>query len=377
METINRALLPKLRERMFRGKAIILVGARQIGKTTLFRKVCSESGMKYAEFSCDSPEIRRLLKDIPENEIPLLTGDNRIIMIDEAQRVENIGLTIKRLIERYPDRQFLVTGSSSLHLRSNINEPLTGRKFEYELFPISTDELLVSDGLVNTRDMLERRLIYGSYPEIVTHPGDALELLSGIAGSYLYKDILDLEGIRRPVLLEKLLIALALQVGSEVSYNELAQTVGSDPKTVEKYVDLLEKSYVVKILNGLSRNLRNELKKGKKIYFYDTGIRNAILHNFSPVEVRTDIGSLWENFFIMERMKYNAYRGAHQNYYFWRSTAQQAVDFIEERDGEMLLFEIKWNPKKSNVRFPRAFIEAYPVGETAVITPENYIDWLR
>lgn len=197
-----------------------------------------------------------------------------------------------------------------------------------------------------------------------------------LTDSYLYKDILEMGDIRKPVVLKKLLIALALKTGSEVSYNEVAQTIGSDPKTVEKYIDLLEKSFVIYILTGLSRNLRNELKKSKKIYFYDNGIRNAILQNFAPVELRNNMGALWENFFITERMKFNAYNNRFVNYYFWRTTSKQEIDLIEETDGKFYIFEMKWNPSKSNVALPESFIEAYKPVETNVVTPENYLNFL-
>lgn len=373
---IRRVLDSAIKSKMYKGKVIILIGARQVGKSTLFRTIAAQEKDNPLILNCDDPETRRVLSDISEPQMRLLVGDSPLIIIDEVQRVDNIGITLKRMVEKFPDRQFMVTGSSSLHIRSNINEPLTGRKYEYELYPISTGELLSTGGLLMANNMFEQRLIYGSYPEIITHPEEARELLVNLAGSYLYKDILEVEGIRKPVILEKLLMALALQIGSEVSYNELAQTVGSDSKTIEKYIDLLEKCYVIKRINGLSRHLRNELKKSKKIYFYDTGIRNAILQNFAPCASRTDMGAIWENFFIMERIKYNAYRGANQNYYFWRTKSQQEIDFVEERDGKMTIFEMKWSPRNSNAKFPQSFLNAYPVDTASVVTPENYLDFL-
>lgn len=373
---IKRALYSAIKSKMNKGKVIILIGARQVGKSTLFRVVAEKEGDNPLLLNCDDPETRRVLSDISEPQMRLLIGDSNLIIIDEVQRVDNVGITLKRLVEKFPDRQIMVTGSSSLHIRANLNEPLTGRKYEYELYPISTGELLATGGLLMANNLLEQRLIYGSYPEIITHPEEAKELLVNLSGSYLYKDILEVEGIRKPVILEKLLVALALQIGSEVSYNELAQTVGSDSKTVEKYIDLLEKCYVVKRINGLSRNLRNELKKSKKIYFYDTGVRNAVLQNFAPCASRTDMGAIWENFFIMERIKHNAYNGIYQNYYFWRTKSQQEIDFVEERDGKMTIFEMKWNPRNSNVKFPQSFIDAYAVDSASVVTPENYLEFL-
>jgi hypothetical protein len=229
---------------------------------------------------------------------------------------------------------------------------------------------------MQTAQLLEFRLVYGSYPEVLMHQSEARELIMGLSDSYLYKDILELDSVRKSELLRKLLVALALQVGSEVSYNEVAKTIGSDSRTVERYIDLLEKCFVVYRLYGLNRNMRNELKKSKKILFYDNGIRNAILNNFAPAELRADMGALWENFFIMERIKMNAYSGRYANYYFWRTTDQKEIDFIEESDGAFTIFEMKWNPRKGNVRFPQAFLDNYNCAASHVVTPENYIDLL-
>ena len=229
---------------------------------------------------------------------------------------------------------------------------------------------------MQAKEMLELRLIYGSYPDIICHPDMARELIVNLAGSYLYKDVLEMESVRRPVLLDKLMVALALQIGSEVSYSELAQTVGSDPKTVEKYVDLLEKCHIIFRLYAFSRNLRNELKKSRKVFFYDNGIRNAVLQNFARPALRDDMGALWENFFISERIKRNEYTRHFAKVYFWRSTQQQEIDFVEESDGEFTTFEMKWNPKKSNAKLPKIFEETYPVKSFNVVTPENYMEFL-
>ncbi len=306
----------------------------------------------------------------------MLIGNNRILMIDEAQRVANIGMTLKRITDNFPDVQLMVTGSSSFELQDKLNEPLTGRKFEYHLFPLSTGELMDSQGLLSVKQTLENRLVFGSYPDIINHNEDAKEILTNLSSSYLYKDLLTLDNIRRPVLLNKLLTALALQVTSEVSYNELAQTIGSDSKTVEKYVDLLEKCYIIFKLNGFNRNLRTELKRSKKFYFYDNGIRNAILQNYAPLSLRQDAGALWENFVISERIKANQYNGRYVNSYFWRTSQQQEIDYIEECDGSFTLFEMKWNPKKSNVKFPSTFLSTYDVKQQAVITPDNWLEWV-
>lgn len=373
---ITRELEKIITSRFDRGKAIILIGARQVGKSTLFDAITRKMDLPVLSLNCDDPVVRETLSNISTSNLNLLIGNNKVLIIDEAQRVDEIGMVIKRIVDNYSDVQVLATGSSTLGIRDRINEPLTGRKFEFDMYPISTEEIYDTFGLIHTRQILESRLIYGSYPDVLMHQEDAREILVNLSDSYLYKDILEMDSVRKPELLRKLLIALALQQGSEVSYNELATTVGSDSKTVERYIDLLEKCFVIFRLSALSRNLRNELKKSKKIYFYDTGIRNAILNNFAPPSLRNDMGGLWENFFIMERIKRNHYHGDSKNYYFWRTSDQKEIDFIEEKDGEFELFEMKWNPKNSNSKFPRAFLDAYPCKSASVITPDNYLEFL-
>lgn len=373
---IERKLAPIVEDHLFRHKAIIILGARQVGKSTLMDRIVRKLEGPVLSLNCDDPDVRSLLTNTNSATLRMLIARNKIIAIDEAQRVENIGLLLKRIVDEYADVQVLVSGSSSLKLKETINEPLTGRKYEYLMYPISTGELYDTLGLLPARQMLEARLIYGSYPDVLTHEEEAKDLLRNLADSYLYKDILELDDVRKPVLLQKVLVALALQVGSEVAYNEVARTVGSDPKTVERYIDLLEKCYVLFSLPGLSRNMRNELKKTRKIYFYDNGIRNAILQNYAPAGLRGDMGALWENFFIMERMKHNSYTGRHVNYYFWRTTTQQEIDLIEESDGGFSIFEMKWNPGKASAKFPDSFIEAYRPKEMHVVTPDNYLEFL-
>ncbi|MBP5547030.1 MAG: ATP-binding protein [Bacteroidales bacterium] len=375
MDLLRRKLQQVIENRMFKGKAIILVGARQVGKSTLFRQILSDK-TDFLTLCCDDPEVREMLNGINQEELQRIFGNHRIVMVDEAQRVPGIGLAMKLLTDNMPEVQLLITGSSSLMLQGSLNEPLTGRKFEYHLYPFSTQELVENKGLLRTKSMLESRLIFGSYPDIINNIGDTREILMNLSGSYMYQDLLSMEGVRKPVLIEKLLVALALQVGSEVSYNELAQTVGSDAKTVEKYIDLLEKCYVLFRLPAMSRNLRSELKRGKKIYFYDNGIRNALIQNLNPLAMRNDVGALWENFVISEIIKYNHYNGRYANYYFWRTTSQREIDFIEERDGQLHLYEMKWNPKKSKAKVPTEFSKAYGEMPFTVVTPENYLDLL-
>lgn len=374
---ITRKLEKVIEQRMFKGKAILLIGARQVGKSTLFRQITEKHTEPLLSLNCDDPEVKEMLAQINTAELKLLIGNNRLVVIDEAQRVPEIGLTLKKITDNFPDVQLLATGSSSFELQNRLNEPLTGRKYEYHLYPISTAELLENKGLLAIRQSLESRLIYGSYPDIINHADGAKELLMNIANSYLYKDLLALDDIRRPVLLEKLLVALSLQVGNEVSYNEVAQTIGTDSKTIEKYIDLLEKCYIIFRLNAFSRNVRTELKKSKKVYFYDNGIRNAVIQNFAPLNLRQDTGALWENFFISERLKANHYAGRFAKSYFWRTTRQQEIDYIEESDGKFTVFEMKWNPKKAQTSFPETFLKNYPIEKTAVITPENYLEFVN
>lgn len=373
---ITRKLQNVIESHMHQNKAIILIGARQVGKSTLFKQVVYKGSESVLWLNCDEPEVKEMLHDINTNELRQLIGNNKIIVIDEAQQVNNIGMSLKRIADNFPEVQLLVTGSSSLELQNRLNEPLTGRKFEYYLYPISTSEILSTDGLLKVKQSLENRLIYGSYPDVINHADNAKELLMNISSSYLYKDLLTYEGIRKPVMLEKLLVALALQVCSEVSYNEVAQTIGTDTKTVEKYIDLLEKCFIVFRLQAFNRNMRTELKKSRKIYFYDNGIRNAILQNFAPLALRNDVGALWENFFISERIKSNHYNARYCRSYFWRTTQQQEIDYIEESDGQFTLFEMKWNPNKASAKIPKAFMENYDVAESVVITTDNYIDYL-
>lgn len=372
----TRDLQSIIQERCFQGKAIILLGARQVGKTTLLKKIIQEQQVDALYLNCDEPQTAAALTNCNLRELQMVIGANKFVVIDEAQKVDNIGLTLKLIVDNMPDVQVIATGSSAFELRNCLNEPLTGRKYEYQMFPISSKEIYQSSGYIDLKGLLETRLIYGSYPDILNHANDARELLRMLTDSYLYKDILATDNLRKPDVLDKLLRALAFQVGSEVSYNELAQTIGTDSKTVERYIELLEKCYIIFRLHGLSRNLRNELKKAKKIYFYDNGVRNAVIQQFAPLELRNDAGALWENFFISERIKRNHYQQNYCNIYFWRTKSQLEIDYIEEQNGQMTAFEMKWNPKKSNTSIPETFLNAYDVKETVVITPENYLEYL-
>jgi len=375
MNIIKRHLESAISGRMFKGKAILLFGPRQAGKSTLIETVLKSSNQTWIYFNGDEVDTREILSDTTSSKLKILFGDHKIIFIDEAQRIQGIGLTLKIITDQLKELQVIASGSSAFELANSINEPLTGRKYVFTLSPLSFSEMCKHHGFLQERRLLEHRLLFGYYPEIVMKAGEEIELLKLLAESYLYKDLLILEQVKKPALLEKLVKALALQMGSEVSYQELSQLVGADNATVEKYVDLLEKAFVIFIVPAYSKNVRNEIKKGKKIYFYDVGIRNAIIQNFNTINNRVDVGALWENFFISERKKYHLYQNNGTKLYFWRTTQQQEIDLIEETSGKLHAFEIKWSEKKK-VRFPQTFTANYPEATTSIISPKNMEEYL-
>ena len=372
---IKRELEEKIERYFFKGKALILFGPRQAGKTTLMEAILKKRNESVLVLNGDEADVRESLSNTTSTKIKAIIGNHKIVFIDEAQRIPNIGLTLKLFTDQLKDVQVIATGSSAFELAYKTNEPLTGRKFEFLLFPLSFGEMVKHHGLLTEKRLLEHRLIFGYYPEIVSSPGMETKLLKLLASSYLYKDLLMLEQVKKPALIEKLLKALALQLGNEVSNNELAQLIEADKGTVEKYLDLLEKVFVIFRLPAFSRNVRNEIKKGKKIYFYDNGIRNAVIGNFSPLNSRTDVGPLWENFLISERMKFLHYNEIDYERYFWRTTQQQEIDYIEIEAGAMKAFEIKWNPK-AKAKFPKTYLKAYPESELQVLTPKNFEGFL-
>lgn len=378
MNRIERDLKAVLDSKIGKGKVLLLIGPRQVGKTTLLKNILtSVSSEKKVQFwNCDESDVRQFLSEANSAKLKSFVGNSDFIVIDEAQRVKDIGLTIKLLHDSFPNVQLAVTGSSSLDLSNSINEPLTGRKFEYNLFPFSTNELVNHTSMLEEMRLLKNRLVYGFYPDVVNNPGEEKEILTNIVNSYLYKDVFEFQDIRKSSVIEKLVQALALQVGSEVSFNELGNLLGIDTVTVQRYVDLLEKAYVIFHIRSFSRNVRNELKKSIKIYFYDNGVRNSVISNFSPVELRSDIGALWENFLISERIKNNAYHNKHAKYYFWRTTQKQEIDFIEEAEQNLFAYEFKYNPKKANSKCPLTFSNNYPNVPFDVITSENYMDFV-
>lgn len=371
---LKRQLENIIRKRISSGKAIIVLGPRQTGKTTLIEKI-AKSTDDCLVLNGDDMLEREMLENQNTEALKQIIGTKQTIFIDEAQRIKNIGLTLKIIIDQLRPGQVFVTGSSSLELANEINEPLTGRKWEYMLFPISWGELQDHVGYLDALKQLEQRMIYGSYPEVIMNKGEEKEILKEIVSSYLYKDLLTYKGIKKPEIIEKLLKAVALQLGNEVSFNELAGLVQVDKNTVQTYLDLLEKAFVIFRLQPLSRNLRNEISTNRKIFFYDSGIRNALISNFNPLNIRNDTGALWENFLISERKKTLEYNRIFANTYFWRTTYKQEIDYIEERDGKLFAFEFKWNPHKKT-RIPEKFLEAYPQSESKVISRENFHEFL-
>lgn len=367
---IKRILHDVIKQRLYKGKAIVLIGARQVGKTTLLKEIFpTQNDMLW--FNADDMPVRDFFSNVTIERYRSMIGKNKIVVIDEAQRIENVGIKMKLITDNFPGVQLVVTGSSSFELANKINEPLTGRKFEYELFPLSFNEMVNDIGLFAEIQKLPIRLVYGMYPDVVCNPGDEKEILNQLTNSYLYKDILEWERIKKPDKLVKLMKALAYQIGSVVSYNELSQIVEIDKGTIEKYINLLEQTKIIFRLPSYSRNLRNELKFGRKIYFCDNGIRNALINNFSDIELRQDTGALWENFMISELRKYNHYTHNYCNTYFWRTTQKQEIDYIEEKDGKLTAYEFKWNPKKKS-RVSSTFTSAYPESIVKTINPDNF-----
>lgn len=356
-------------------KAIIIMGARQVGKSTLLHQMLG-ARQDVLWMNGDDLDVQELFSNMTSTRIRAILGNRRLIVIDEAQRIADIGLRLKLITDQVPDVQVIATGSSSFELASKVNEPLTGRKREFHMYPLTFGEMVQHTQFLDEVRMIPHRMVYGYYPEVVSNPGDERATLKELSESYLYKDILSLDCINKPDKLVRLLKALALQIGSQVSYNEIGTLIGLDSKTVERYVDILEKSFLVFRLGTFSRNLRNELKISRKIYFWDLGVRNAVIGNLAQVENRTDAGELWENFVIAERMKKNAYTDSFSQSYFWRTRQQHEIDYLEEENGELRAFEFKWNARKANAKCPESFQAAYPTASYQVITPDNVEDFL-
>ena len=370
---ISRDLTSVLVKKLHKGKVIVLIGPRQVGKTTLINTLLA--GNDYLFLDGDDSSVAEIISNANTEALRNIIGSYKYVFIDEVQRIPNIGLKLKIMVDQIKDVQVIVSGSSAFDINNATQEPLTGRKFEYNLFPISWNEFESNVGFIKAQQQLELRMLYGMYPDVINNFGEEYEILKNLVSSYLYKDILALAGIRKSEYLEKVVQALAFQVGNEVSYNEIAQLVGIDKNTVSTYIDLLEKSFVVFRINSFSKNLRNEIKANKKIYFYDNGVRNMIIGNFNNLLLRQDKGALWENFMMSEKMKHLAYTNSNAKPYFWRTTAQQEIDYVEQDADAINAFEFKWSSTKK-IKLPKSFETAYNPSFT-VVNKENFREFLK
>lgn len=367
---IHRILEDIINLRLQGGKAIILLGPRQVGKTTLLKHILSAFQDETLWLSGDEPDVQQLFEKPSVTSLKALIGKKKYVVVDEAQRIQDVGLRLKLITDGIPEVQLLVSGSSALEISDKLNEPLTGRKWEYKMLPVSFSEMVSHHGLLEEKRMIAHRLIFGYYPDVMNHPGDEREVLRQLTDSFLYKDVLSLELIKKPDSVIKLLQALAFQVGSQVSYNELSRTTGLDVKTIDRYIQILEKTFILFRMGSFSRNLRTELTKSKKIYFYDNGVRNALINNLQRIEHRHDTGALWENLMVSERIKFLNYQRRWAFQGFWRTREQQEIDLIEEEDGVLRAWEFKWNPT-AKARITRTFTQAYPEAEVNIIHRDN------
>lgn len=361
---------------LFKGKVIILYGARQVGKTTLCKHILDTYDSKPAYYNCEIQSVKDALATKEPQQLRKFVGNYKVIVLDEAQNIPDIGAILKLLIDTYPDLQIIATGSSSFELANATGEALTGRAVQITMYPISWAELSSVYNAFERQALLPKILQYGLYPDIVTRSDDeAQQLLNELSNRYLYKDIFEFENVRRSDLIHKLLQLLAFQIGNEVSLNEIANTLGINRRTVERYIDLLEKTFVIFRLTSFSRNLRKEINKGFKIYFHDLGIRNSIIQQFQPIDIRNDKGGLWENFLICERMKYLQNHSMTPAQYFWRTHDQQELDYIEEYNGQLSGYEFKWKLRKQKA--PKAFVNAYPDATVDFIDTANFEEWVE
>jgi predicted AAA+ superfamily ATPase len=359
-----------------KGKVNLLYGPRRVGKTSLIEKLISDFKGQVFIGSGDDIRIRKILSSEDKTLILNAFSGYDIIFIDEAQRIEKVGWGLKILIDNLPDKIIIASGSSSFQLSAQVGEPLTGRDFTYLLFPISLYELNSQLGGMKTIQNLENYLIYGMYPEILTssNNNEKTKYLNSLRNSYLFKDILELENIKNSDKLFDILKLLAFQIGNEVSLSELGKKVGLAKQTVERYLDLLEKSFVIKRIGGFSKNLRKEVVKSSRYYFYDNGIRNSIINNYNTLDQRNDIGMLWENFMVLERIKVQQYKSIFANYYFWRTYDQKEVDLVEERDGKLYGFEFKWNPAKAKVQ--HEWLKTYTNASFEIVNRDNFLGFV-
>ena len=371
---IQRTIIEIIKREFFKKKAIIILGARQVGKSTLLKNLLlNQEHVLWLD--AENADVSMIFENATTTRLKSFFGNNTFIVIDEAQKIDNIGSKLKLITDHIPEIQVIASGSSAFELRNKLNEPLTGRKFEHKLYPLSFVEMKNSIGLLEEIRMLPHRLVFGYYPEVVTTQNGEEKILRLLSDSYLYKDILMLKGIRKPEKMQQLLKALAWQIGSEVNYNETGNLIGLKSETVEEYIHLLEQSFIIYRLSSFHTNHRNEIKKGKKIYFTDLGIRNAIINDFSAFEIRNDKGGLFENFIINEFMKDSEYNERFEKFYFWRTNEQQEIDLIIEKNGNLKTIEIKWSAK-TKAKLPLSFINKYPNSEFKVVNSENYWEFL-
>lgn len=371
----ERSIQELIQAKFFLGKAIVLLGPRQVGKTTLIETILRGREEKFLYLDGDDSTVREILEQANTETLRAIIADHKIVYIDEAQRINAIGLQSKIIVDQFKHIQLVLSGSSAFELNEKTQEPLTGRKWTFHLWPIAWQEYEKEVGYLKAEQSLENRLVYGFYPDVITDATHEEEVLLELTASYLYKDVLIYGNLKKPKLVQNILEALAYQVGNEVKYKELGETVGADPKTVASYIDVLEKAFVVFSLSSYSRNLRTEIKTAKKLYFYDNGIRNAVIRDFTPMAVRQDVGALWENFLISERLKANSYTRSLARTYFWRTKQQQEIDYVEELKGKFHAYEFKWSPKRK-VNFPKTFTEAYQ-SQNLLVNRGNFREFLN
>jgi predicted AAA+ superfamily ATPase len=375
---INRAIQTSFIKKMIPNKVMVLLGARRVGKTSFLNYlVKTEINEPVLELFGDDLATIEVLKQRTVENYKRLVGKKKILIIDEAQKIPDIGQILKLMVDKLEGIKIIVTGSSVFDLTNQLGEPLTGRKISINMYPLAQMEYSNTENLVETKSKLEERLIYGNYPELSQYESneEKASYLNELVNSYLLKDILEHDGVRNSSKLISLLRLIAFQIGKEVSIEELGKQLGIGRNTTERYLDLLSKVFVIYKLSGFSRNLRKEITKTSRWYFYDNGIRNALIANFNTITLRNDIGELWENYILSERIKFQHYTGMTVNNYFWRTYQQQEIDWIEDRGGNLFAYEIKWNVKKI-AKIPSAWKDAYPDSTFETITPENYLNWI-
>lgn len=375
---IQRFLLTQIKQAITPGKVLVLYGPRQVGKTTLVQNLLPLLPLRSKYINADELMYREALASQSRQRLGEVLGDAELLVIDEAQRVPEIGLNLKILVDNFPGARIIATGSASFELASKISEPLTGRKLTYTFYPVSYAEIRQTLGVLETRSQLERWLVWGGYPAVVTadNPAYRSQILDELVGSYLYRDLLNLEGLRKSDKLVDLLRLLAYQIGQEVSSTELASSLAIHHSTVSNYLDMLEKVFVIFRVGGFSRNLRKEISKNQRYYFFDNGVRNSLIRNFNPLALRNDIGQLWENFLVVERIKANLHAGRRVNSYFWRTYDQKEVDSIEEYGGVLHGYEFKWQERQIRQVVRKEFLETYPGSQLSVIHRENFENFI-